>query len=56
MQMTTLGIQTELPWQMVGEINFIDQKSENLEAHVNLNQSRPGTGRAGTRSLNSAAS
>jgi len=44
LQQLTIGIQHELPWRMVGEINFQDQNSKKLETGWNLNQPAPGPG------------
>ena len=42
LQQITLGIQRELPWDVVGEINFQDQNSLKLESSWNINQPAPG--------------
>jgi len=42
LQQTTLGVQRELPWGIVGEINVQDQHSLKLESSWNYNQPRPG--------------
>jgi len=42
LQQLTLGIQRELPWGVVGEINFQDQHSLKLESNWNFNQPPPG--------------
>lgn len=49
LQQTTFGIQRELPWRLVGEINFQDQNSKKLETSWNLNQPPPGPGSINSR-------
>jgi hypothetical protein len=44
LQQFTFGIQRELPWQMVADVNFQDQNSKKLESSWNLNQPPPGPG------------
>lgn len=44
LQQFSLGIQRELPWRLVGELNFQDQNSKKLESSWNLNQPAPGPG------------
>ncbi len=49
MQQISLGIQRELPWGMVGEVNFQDQNSKKLESSYNFNQPPPGPGDISSR-------
>ncbi len=44
LQQYTLGIQRELPWSLVGEVNYQDQNSLKTETSWNLSQSPQGPG------------
>jgi hypothetical protein len=49
LQQTTFGIQQQLPWRIVADVNFQDQNSQKLESSWNLNQPAPGPGAVATR-------
>lgn len=49
LQQATLGVQRELPWGMVAEVNVQDQNSKKLETSWNINQPAPGPGAVDTR-------
>ena len=49
LQQLNFGIQRELPWNIVGEVNFQDQNSKKLESGWNINQPAAGAGAVAAR-------
>lgn len=49
LQQLTIGIQRELPWKSVVDLNFQDQNSKKLETGWNLNEPKAGPGTLASR-------